>query len=402
MAATMVLAPASGATSPLKEYTSSFEMPCSVAGGLLHITDEVETRAKAPESVFEGETFAFSEASATLTDGSVNAPATLSKELTNFGATHAKGVVRTADAHATNAVPATENIAVTKLFSVGLPYEAPIELEKRFRFTAPTGTTYSFPEPASGEPGYRVTGHAGADVELKLERVNGGIEWTLEAFNANNTRVVTATAVCEPPEAVLAQIPIHTPIEKAEYKNWVLSGSLTDKKQGQAIALPEGSTFNGSGEVNTQTGAGSVTGNLSIPPFTAPLKLFGVLPLSLGVTIAQAGPLEGTVAKSEMVSGDQTLTIPANLNVFITSIGLFGLKLPTNCTTTEPVALQLTDTLTREELLRKGWSFTGATTLPRINCEGGPLGRGVLGFALSVLLSGPENSYSLKFSAPGV
>jgi alpha-tubulin suppressor-like RCC1 family protein len=189
------------------------------------------------------------------------------------------------------------------------------------------------------------------------------------------------------------------PIERAEYNNWVLSGGLSDKKQGQAITLPEGSTFNGSGEVNTETGNGSVNGNLSIPPFTTPLKLFGVLPLSLGVSISEAGPLEGALANSETVPGEEALTIPAKLNLSITSIGLFGLKLPTNCTSAEPVALQLTDTLTREELLKKGWSFTGTTTLPHLNCEAGPLGR-VLGFVLSALLSGPENSYSLKFSAP--
>jgi hypothetical protein len=488
IAVTMVVAAPGGATAPTKEYTDSFEMPCSLAGGLLQMTAKVETRAKAPESVGEGETVEFSEASATLTEASVSPPAMpLSTELAvGVGATHAKGVVRTADAHATNAVPATENIAVTKLFPSGLPYETPVEKEKTFRFTAPTGTTYSFPEPVSGTAGYIVTGHAGESVEVVTEHLEGGVTWTLEAFNAKNERVLSTTAVCDPPETVLAKIPIGSgspvvtnlepghgpniggttvtitgrnflgatavefgpiaarsfsvtsatsitavtpggaapevpvvvttpkgrsntnlffryepppnPIERAEYKNWVLSGSLTDKKQGQAITLPEGSTFNGSGEVNTETGKGSVTGNLSIPPFTAPLKLFGVLPVSLGVSITQVGALEGAVAKSESLLGDELLTIPARLNLGVNSVGLFGLKLSVNCTTAEPVSLELTDTLTREELLKKGWSFSGTTTLPTLKCEGF-LGA-ILGRVLSALLSGPENGYSLKFSAP--
>ena len=73
--------------------------------------------------------------------------------------------------------------------------------------------------------------------------------------------------------------------KESELKNWVLSGTLTPRKLGQAITLPAGSTFNGSGEVNAETGAGSVTGNLLVPPFSAPLKLFGFLPASLGVTL---------------------------------------------------------------------------------------------------------------------
>jgi outer membrane protein assembly factor BamB len=190
-----------------------------------------------------------------------------------------------------------------------------------------------------------------------------------------------------------------TPIETAEYKNWRFSGSLTDKKLGQPFVLPEGSTFNGSGELNTETGAGSVKGNLSVPPFTTAFKLLGVLPVRLGTTLTQVGAFEGTVAKSETVAGDETLTIPAKLNLGITSIGIFGLNIPTNCVTAEPIALSLTDTLTREELLTKGWSFNGTTTLPSIACEGGLFGS-FLGVVLSHLLSGPENPYALTIRSP--
>jgi hypothetical protein len=187
-------------------------------------------------------------------------------------------------------------------------------------------------------------------------------------------------------------------IEKAEYTNWALSGAITDKKQGQPIALPGGSTFNGRGEVNPETGAGSVSGSLTIPSFTTTVNLFGVLPLRLGMTISEAGQLEGTLAKSETVPGDESLKTPLTLNVSVTSFDVLGLMFEPSCTTTEGATLSLSDTLSREELLSKGWSFSGTTTLPRFQCGGqfGPL----LAYVLDVLLSGPENPYSLRIAAP--
>ena len=187
-------------------------------------------------------------------------------------------------------------------------------------------------------------------------------------------------------------------VEKAQYKNWVLSGSLSDRRLAQTIALPTGSTFSGSGEVNQATGAGSVSGKLAIPPFTAPLKLFGVLPVKLGMTLSPEGSIAGTVAKSETISGDETLTVPVKLGMGVTSVSLPGLKIPTTCATAEPLSLSLVDNLTREELLTKGWSFAGTTTLPRFKCEGflGP----IVGFLLTALISGPENPYAIKVTAP--
>ncbi len=188
-------------------------------------------------------------------------------------------------------------------------------------------------------------------------------------------------------------------VEKAEYKNWAFGGSITDKRLGQAITLPEGATFNGSGEVNVESGAGSVKGSLTVPPFTAVLKLFGGLPVKLGMTIAQAGPLEGTVAKSETVSGDEMLSIPLKLNLGVSSLSLLGLKIPATCASAEPLALGLVDNLTSRELLDTGWSFTGVTSVPKLKCQGGLLGA-LFGPILSAFLSGPENPYSLSIKAP--
>jgi hypothetical protein len=190
-----------------------------------------------------------------------------------------------------------------------------------------------------------------------------------------------------------------SPVEQAEYNNWLLTGTLTPKRLGQAITLPDGSTFNGSGELNTETGQGSVKGRLSIPPFTATVKLFGLMAVSIGMTLTPTQPIEGSAADSVTVSGDETLTVPVKLRLTITSIGLLGLKIPTKCTTSEPIAPSLVDTLGREELLTTGWHFSGTSKLPPFKCEGGLLGA-LFGQVLTELMSGPENSYTIGVGAP--
>lgn len=191
------------------------------------------------------------------------------------------------------------------------------------------------------------------------------------------------------------------PVETAAYNGWAVAGSITDRRLGdQAIALPEGSTFTGAGEVDSETGKGQVTGSFAVPPFTAPVKLFGVIPVGIGMTLTQAAPATGTVSPSESVAGDEALGLPVKLDLGVTSVSLLGLKIPAQCAGTEPLSLSLTDTLSREALLKSGWSFAGTTTVPAIRCEGGLLGR-LFGAVLTGLLSGPENGYALTVSAPG-
>jgi hypothetical protein len=116
------------------------------------------------------------------------------------------------------------------------------------------------------------------------------------------------------------------------------------------------------------------------------------------MTLTQTQAIEGSAVDSVTVS-DETLTVPVKLSLGITSIGLLGLKIPTKCITSEPIALSLVDTLSREELLTTGWHFGGTSTLPRFKCEGGLLGR-LFGQVLTELMSGPENSYTIGVGAP--
>jgi IPT/TIG domain len=60
------------------------------------------------------------------------------------------------------------------------------------------------------------------------------------------------------------------PSEVAEYRNWMFSGTITDGRRDTQITLPEGSMFNGSGELDNETGSGTISGTLPIPPFSAP------------------------------------------------------------------------------------------------------------------------------------
>jgi hypothetical protein len=211
-----------------------------------------------------------------------------------------------------------------------------------------------------------------------------------------SVKVVVTTTAGTSGEEVLFTYELPPPPSEF-FRRWGISGSLTPKKLGQLINLPASSELDGKVTLNSETGAGKLTGALAIPPFTASLKLFGVLPVSLGVGLGSASALEGTIAKNE--SGSEVLNMPAQLRMTINSVGFLGLNLPVNCAAAEPLSLALSSVVTRAQLLEGSWGFNGSTTLPHFTCQGsfGPL----IGTLLSVLLSGPENPYSLSFRVVG-
>jgi hypothetical protein len=190
------------------------------------------------------------------------------------------------------------------------------------------------------------------------------------------------------------------PVERFAFKGWTLAGSVTPKPLGQPITLPAGSTFSGSFEANTVPGPGSVTGNLSIPPFRAAVKLYGIIPASLGITLTQSGAISGTVTQSTTVAGAHTFTLPVQLKLGLSSLGLLGLNIPTSCSSAQPLSLTLTDTLTPATFASKGWAFSGTTTIPRLSCQGGLLGA-LYGELISGLISGSGASYTLTVTPPG-
>lgn len=209
----------------------------------------------------------------------------------------------------------------------------------------------------------------------------------------------------------------------SEFNNWVVSGYLTPKLLNEPVTLPPGSTFNGSAEIEVIAPGvlhGTLAGTVAVPPFTAKLKLLGLVPTEVGLTFTQVGTPEGTLnsvphsnctgPESKYGPGSQEcviLNVPTQANLGITfldaSLGVgslleVGVGATTKCETAEPVTFPLSSYVTLLELITTGPQFAGTVTLPPIKCEG--LEGIALGPVLTAVMSGPENAYSLAIGPP--
>ena len=183
-----------------------------------------------------------------------------------------------------------------------------------------------------------------------------------------------------------------------------VSGTISVKKLGQNIQLPKG-TFGGTVGLcvreEFKVEGGIINGEIKFPPFLAPVKILGI-PVELGMEIKQFGAGEGTITRpagpvtpEEEENGvNVNLNVQAEANIAFTSVNLAGIKIPTQCETVQPVKLPLVKTLSLLELLF-GTTINGTATLPNIKCRG--LFGGLLGPVLSLLISGPENPFSIVF-----
>ncbi len=195
---------------------------------------------------------------------------------------------------------------------------------------------------------------------------------------------------------------------KVHFENWVLSGSVTAKKLNEPITLPPGSTFNGEAVIQLSTFSGPVTGSVFVPPWNAPVATLG----TVGLNLTEVGKVEGTfipvnffkwaeACPTNDVQGSicVTLAAPVKVNLAITSVGALGIPLlPTTCETSEPISLNLNDTLTVKEIYEAGPHFTGTTTFPPFVCHGAEAL--VVEPVLNTLISGSENPYSLSMTKP--
>jgi hypothetical protein len=189
---------------------------------------------------------------------------------------------------------------------------------------------------------------------------------------------------------------------KFPLENWAVSGSLTDKKLNEPVVLPKGSAFNGEALITlTETEAfGTMAGNLTVPPFHAKLKLAGLVPTEVGVTLTQVEETQAEILaepRSDCVTSPSQWCVKvqavAKANIGLTMVGVFGLEVPTHCETTEPVDLPLSSTLTFTELQEVGPRFSGTATIPSIACEG--LSGIVVGPLVTAVMSGPDNPFAL-------
>jgi hypothetical protein len=188
--------------------------------------------------------------------------------------------------------------------------------------------------------------------------------------------------------AVLAACAVSVPAASAAdvvlpFTNYQVGGTLTLAKLGQSIALPAGSTFNGSANLTTH----QLSGHVSIPEFTSTIRVLGI-PTQVTTKLEEAQPLQGTVD----VDPDFTTHIRSSTSAIlrITRLRLGLLSVPTTCRTADPIPL----TLNYDGPFAFPLVFDGTTTIPRLT------GCGLLGPTLGLLVSGPGNTYHLTLSPP--
>jgi hypothetical protein len=180
-------------------------------------------------------------------------------------------------------------------------------------------------------------------------------------------------------------------------------GSLTDKKLNEKVVLPKGSSFTGLVNItNIAEGEffAKLSGNLSVPPWTASLKVAGVVPVTTDLTLTEVGESGGTISAAppaecahDRIGGEcVTIAVKSKAILGITAAGVAGVELPTHCVTSEPLELALRTTETSPSLQHET-HFTGTATIPSLTCEGlqGP----VVALALTTAMSGPENPYAI-------
>jgi probable HAF family extracellular repeat protein len=259
---------------------------------------------------------------------------------------------------------------------------------------AEAGETWCTSHGAAGTPQETApqpvgNGYGSSPVEVALEGLAPGTEYCADLVASNE-------AGTSHDDQVSFSAP--SPIEELAFHDWRLSGSITHGRHRYAIVLPTGSSFAGTGERNEQTGTGSISGTVVVPPFTGTLGR-GLLHVRLGIALSQAGPIDGSIAGTSPGGEEVALDLPMQLNLAVKSVRMFGLRMPVNCATTEPISLQLTDQLSLPALREHGWSFLGTTTVPRVSCVGGPAA-GVLAGLLTTGLSGAHDRYSLTVTSP--
>src|SRR5262245_30592213 len=207
-----------------------------------------------------------------------------------------------------------------------------------------------------------------------------------------------------------ATAPAFVGVQHQAFNNWVVSGSLTPKKLNEPIDLPKGSTFNGTATLEFENVfenlRGTLGGTVSVPPFNASLRLLGIVPTTVGVTFEQVGPAEGSITgvpssdcpNAGRLNPCANVNVPTKVNVGLTMVGTLGVSVPTHCQTSEPISFQLNGDETLVELAAFGPQFSGTATIPSITCAG-PEAL-TLAPALTVVMSGPDNPYSIAISNP--
>jgi len=173
-----------------------------------------------------------------------------------------------------------------------------------------------------------------------------------------------------------------------QFKEWILKGSITDHRIAETVfTLPTGSRWNGHAAI-----PGELEANTTVPAFKSQLKVFGILPIELGVTFTESGAVKGTLAADPAHAGNDLIKATAKDTLGVSSASILGLSVPVSCQTQEALTFPLEASETLSQLETKGATFSGTTTIPTIHCTGA-FG-GIVGPLLTVLVSGPSNPFT--------
>jgi len=172
------------------------------------------------------------------------------------------------------------------------------------------------------------------------------------------------------------------------FTNWTLSGSFTLHKLNKSIPFPSTSTFNGSVDLAT----GALSGNFSIPTFTASVRVLGV-PANATIQFVQSQPLTGTLTGIGSPTVTASASASATIKILRVSSPILSINfVPPGCQTRSPVLLPLH--YTGPLSLTSGFTFSSTLMIPpMINC-------GLATPLLTGLLSGPGNSFAVTVLPP--
>ena len=168
---------------------------------------------------------------------------------------------------------------------------------------------------------------------------------------------------------------------------WPVGGSLGVKKLNQNIQLPPGSAFHGGVTSDLR-----VEGHTTIPDFTTTLKLLGLVPNHVALSITEAAPATGTLQPNPGGTATTKVKVSSNIRVRSLRVGFIPVPIGRNCRTSSPAILNLEDT-SRLNLLN-GFAFEGIYTIPKFT------GCGLMTPTLNLLMAGPNNPYTLTLKPP--
>jgi hypothetical protein len=166
--------------------------------------------------------------------------------------------------------------------------------------------------------------------------------------------------------------------------NWVVTGSVTDKKLGIALKIPAGATFSAEGDISS----GTVSATLFTPPINETVTLFGLLPVTIKGALEQAGPITGKFGLAN--NGNLLIEATGGANLITKSLSIAFFTINLNCHTSTPIQLPLSLNESANALYTGSVSVNDSVTIPSFT------GCGIFGPVTTALLSGPENTVAFN------